>query len=199
MDATLGVEMRAMLARLGGAWGWIVAYGVASVLAGVIAILWPGSTLVVIGIIFALQLLVAAIYQFVFAFAIPDEIGWLRALMALLAILSFIVAVYLFGHVLLTLLILATLLGIYWVAQGIIELFVAIGHPELRGRAWMLLSGILSIAAGGVVIVFPATSLVFLTLVLGIWLVIFGVILITRGWMLRSLVSKTIGAAKPAM
>jgi len=161
--------------------------------------LWPGSTLVVIGIIFALQLLVAAIYQFVFAFAIPDEIGWLRALMALLAILSFIVAVYLFGHVLLTLLILATLLGIYWVAQGIIELFVAIGHPELRGRAWMLLSGILSIAAGGVVIVFPATSLVFLTLVLGIWLVIFGVILITRGWMLRSLVSKTIGAAKPAM
>src|SRR6266849_483811 len=46
MDTTRGDEMTAMLGRLGSAWGWIVAYGVASLLAGVIAVAWPSSTLV---------------------------------------------------------------------------------------------------------------------------------------------------------
>lgn len=176
-----------MLARLGGAWGWIVAYGVASVLAGIIAVLWPGATVVVIAIVFAAQLLVAAVYQFVFAFALPKESGWLRALVAALAIASFAVALFLFGHVGLTLFILGTLLGAYWIAQGAIQLFIAIEHPELQGRVWVLVSGVLSVIAGGVVVLFPTTSLVFLTVVLGVWLVIFGATLIMRGWVLRSL------------
>jgi len=186
MDTALGGDMQKTLRRLGAAWGWIVAYGVASLLAGVIAIVWPSSTLVVIAIIFAAQLVVAAVYQFVFAFAIPTRSGWLRALIALIAILSFVIGLYLLGHVGLTLLLLAILLGVYWIAQGIVELFVAVEHPELRGRVWTVLSGILSIIAGGVVIIFPGTSLVFVTYVLGFWLIIFGVTLIARGWFLRS-------------
>ncbi len=186
MDTTRGGEMKAVLARLGGAWGWIVAYGVASLLAGVIAVLWPSSTLVVIAIIFAAQLLVGAVYQFVFAFAIPNEIGWLRALIALLSVFSFVVAIYLLGRVGLTLLVLAILLGIYWITLGVIELFLAIGRSEIRGRAWIGITGILSVVAGGVVVIFPISSLFFLTIFLGFWLVIFGVTLIVRGFGLRS-------------
>src|SRR5260370_7102227 len=112
MDTTQRGEMKAILARLGSAWGWIVAYGVASLLAGVIAVAWPSSTLVVIAIIFAVQLLVGAVYQFVFAFAIPNENGWLRALIALLSVFSFVVSIYLLGHVGLTLLVLPTLFAL---------------------------------------------------------------------------------------
>jgi uncharacterized membrane protein HdeD (DUF308 family) len=189
MDATRGGEITAMLARLGGAWGWIVAYGVATVVAGAIAVVWPNSTLVVIAIIFAAQLVVGAIYQFVFAFAIPNETGWLRALFALLSVFSFVVAIYLFGHVGLTLLVLATLIGIYWIVLGVIELFLAIGHSDVRWRPWIAITGILSIVAGGVVVIFPVSSLFFLTIFLGFWLAIFGVTLIVRGiglrWMAR--------------
>src|SRR6266851_2818983 len=162
MDTTRGDEMTAMLGRLGSAWGWIVAYGVASLLAGVIAVAWPSSTLVVIAIIFAAQLLVGAVYQFVFAFAIPSESGWLRALIALLSVFSFVVAIYLLGHVGMTLLVLATLVGIYWIALGVIELFLAVGHSEVRWRPWIAITGILSIVAGGVVVIFPVSSLFFL-------------------------------------
>lgn len=183
-------DMSSVLARLGGAWGWIVAYGVLSVLAGVIAIVWPGATLVVIAVVFALQLLIGAIYQFVFAFAIPHESGWLRALVALLAILSLVVALYLLGHVGLTLLLLAVLLGAYWIVQGAIELFVAIGHSEIPSRLWIIASGILSVVAGGVVVLFPGSSLFFITIVLGVWLVFFGAMLIGRGWLLRSLAGR---------
>jgi uncharacterized membrane protein HdeD (DUF308 family) len=181
-----GTDMGAALARLGKAWGWIVAYGVLSLLAGLVAIVWPGATLVVIAIVFALQLLVGAVYQFVFVFAIPQESGWLRALVALVAILSLVVSVYLLGHVGLTLLVLAILLGAYWIAQGAIELFIALGHPEIRNRTWVVVSGLLSVVAGVIVAVFPGISLFTLTIVLGAWLVFFGAILIGRGWMLRS-------------
>lgn len=186
MDATRGGEMTTMLGRLGRAWGWVVAYGVASLLAGVIAVAWPSSTLVVIAIIFAAQLLVGAVYQFVFAFAIPSESGWLRALIALLSVFSFVVAIYLLGHVGLTLLLLATLVGIYWIALGVIELFLAIGHSDVRWRPWIGITGVLSIVAGGVVVIFPISSLFFLTIFLGFWLVLFGLMLIVRGVGLRS-------------
>src|SRR5260370_27792820 len=101
-----GTDMESALARLGLTWGWIVAYGALSVLAGGVAIVWPGSTLVVIAGVFSLQLLVGAVYQFVFVFAIPQEGGWVRGLGALIAVLSPVVFVYLVGHVWLALLLL---------------------------------------------------------------------------------------------
>lgn len=185
MDATARREARFYFERLGRAWGWIVAYGVLSILAGIIAIVYPGATLVVIAIIFALQLLVTAVFQFVFAFTVPRESGWLRALYVVLAIVSFVVALYLIGHVGLTLLLLAILLGAYWIAQGAIELLFGIEHPELSSRFWVIASGVLSIVAGGIVVLLPGISLLFLTIVLGVWLILFGVGLAFRGWRLR--------------
>lgn len=185
MDAGSGV--RTYFVRLGRAWGWLVAYGVLSILAGIIALVYPGATLVAIAIIFALQLLLTSIFQFVFAFTVPAESPWLRALFVLLSIVSFALALYLLGHVGLTLLLLAVLLGAYWIASGVIEVLYGIEHPALSGRLWVIVFGVLSILAGGVVIIFPGSSLVFLTFVLGFWLILLGIGLIIRGFSLRSL------------
>ena len=183
----MGSGLEAMLSGVGRAWGWILAFGVISILVGLAALLWPGETLVVVAVVFAVQLIVSAIFGFAAAFAIPGESGWLRALQALLAILSFVIGVYLIGHVSLSLLVLAFLLGFYWMFHGITELFVAVGHSELPGRAWMIVSGILSIVAGGFVVVAPGISLFTLTLVLGIWLIVFGVLGVIRAVHIRSL------------
>jgi uncharacterized membrane protein HdeD (DUF308 family) len=191
MDAATGMGVRHYFVRLGGAWGWLVGYGVLSILAGIIALVWPGATLVAIAIIFAIQLLLTSIFQFVFAFTVPRESGWLRALFALLAIISFVISIYLLGHAGLTLLLLAILLGAYWIAQGIIELLLGIEHPEMPGRVWILVFGVLSILAGAVVALFPGTSLVFLTYVLGFWLILLGVGLVLRGWTFRATARST--------
>lgn len=186
MSTLMGSDVEAALRRLGSAWAWILAFGVLSILAGLVAIFWPGATLLVIAIVFAVQLIVAGVFRFVGAFAIPGETGWLRALQAILAVLSFVVGVYLLGHMALSLLVLAFVLGFYWTVHGVIELFVAIGHPELPGRAWMILSGLLGIAAGVLLIVLPGISLFVLTLVLGVWLVLFGVMLALQAFRVRS-------------
>jgi uncharacterized membrane protein HdeD (DUF308 family) len=198
MSAVMGSDLEAMLRSIGRAWTWILAFGVISILVGLAAIFWPGATLVAIAIVFAVQLIVGAVFRFAATFAVPGESGWLKGLQALLAILSFVVGVYLLGHVSLSLLVLAILLGAYWMANGIIELFLAVGHAELPGRAWLILSGVLSIVAGVIVVVAPGISLFTLTVVLGVWLVVFGAIAVIRALQARSAVHGLGSGAVPA-
>ena len=186
MSTLMGADLEGMLKRVGQAWAWILAFGVISVLVGLAALFWPGATLVVVAIVFAVQLVVASVFRFAAAFAVPAESGWLRALQALLAVLSFAIGIYLLGHVSLSLLILALLLGFYWMFHGITDLFTAIGHSELPGRAWIILSGILSIVVGVILVVAPGISLFALTLVLGVWLIVFGVVAVIRSLQIRS-------------
>jgi uncharacterized membrane protein HdeD (DUF308 family) len=170
MSTVMGSDLEGTLRSIGRAWSWILAFGVISIVA----------------IVFAVQLIVGAVFRFAAAFAVPDESGWLRALQALLAILSFVVGIYLLGHVGLSLLVLAILLGAYWIAHGIIDLFLAVGHAELPGRAWVILSGVLSIVAGLIVAILPGISLFTLTIVLGAWLVVLGVMAVIRAVQIRS-------------
>jgi uncharacterized membrane protein HdeD (DUF308 family) len=199
MSVGIGNEFEAALRTVGRAWAWLLAFGIISILAGLAAILWPSATLLIIAIVFAVQLIVGGIFRFVLAFAIPGETGWLRALQAFLAILSFVVGLFLVGHLVLSLLVLAIVLGAYWIVHGVIELFVAIGHRELPGRAWMILSGVLGVVAGAILIVAPGISLFALTIVLGVWITLFGVLLPTRGWKFRpTTTALTSGTLRPS-
>ena len=61
-----------VLASIGRHWGWIMAFGVLTLLAGVAVLAWPGRTLVVIAVLFGVQLIVTGIFRFVAAFAADD-------------------------------------------------------------------------------------------------------------------------------
>ena len=176
-----------MLARIGRHWGWVLFYGLITVLAGVAVLAWPGATLLVIAVLFGVQLIFAGFFRFVSAFAAGDEGGGTRVLMALLGVLSVIIGLWAVRHVLLTLLALIVLLGIFWVVNGTIELFTALSQRGLPQRGWVAAMGVLSILAGIVVLIYPGESLLTLTIVLGIWLLIYGVMEITAAFRLRRL------------
>ncbi len=143
-----------VLGRLGRHWGWIFAYGVITVVAGIAVLAWPGPTLLVIAILVGIQLVVLGIFRFVAAFG-PDLTAGARILYALLGVLSLIIGLYALRHVLITLLALGLLLGIFWVANGAVELFTALSHREVHHRGWMSILGLLSIVAGLVLLVYP--------------------------------------------
>ena len=125
-----------MIARLGRKWGWVLAYGIITLAAGVAVLVWPSETLLVIAVLFGVQLIVSGIFRFVAALAIDDLSGGTRVLLALLAVLSIIVGLWAVRHVDLTLLALAVLLGIFWVVNGTIELFTALSHSGMPQRGW---------------------------------------------------------------
>jgi uncharacterized membrane protein HdeD (DUF308 family) len=175
-----------MLAQLGRHWGWILAYGIITLLAGIAALAWPGETLLVIAVVFGIQLIVSGLFRFVSAFATTDITGGTRVLLALLGVLSIIIGLWAVRHALLTLLALVVLLGIFWVVNGAIEIFTALSHHEMPERGWTASMGILSVIAGIIVLAYPGLSLVSLAVILGIWLAVFGVMEIVAAFRIRS-------------
>jgi uncharacterized membrane protein HdeD (DUF308 family) len=179
-----------MLARLGRQWGWVLAYGVVTLLAGIAALAWPGATLLVIAVLFGVQLILSGIFRFVAALATDELAGGTRVLLALLGILSVIIGLWAVRHVLLTLLALTVFLGIFWVVNGTIEIFTALSHRGLPERGWTTVMGLLSVIAGLIVLAFPGLTLLGLAIILGIWLVIFGVMEVVAAFRLRALRSR---------
>ena len=142
-------------------------------------------TLLVIAVLFGVQLIVSGIFRLVAAFAIDEASAGTRVLLALLGILSIVVGLWAVRHVLVTLLALIIFLGIYWVVSGTIDIFTALSHREMPDRGWTVFMGLLSIAAGIIVLVWPALSLFGLAVILGVWLVVFGIMEIVAAFRLR--------------
>jgi uncharacterized membrane protein HdeD (DUF308 family) len=187
VDRTQRTDAADVLAGIGRHWGWVLVFGIITVLAGLLTLVWPGRTIVVLAVLFGAQLVVAGIFRFVAALASDDETGATRVLLALLGVLSFIVGLYALRHVLLTIAALALLLGIFWIVNGAVEVFAALSHRGMQGRGWTIFMGLLSVLAGVVVLVYPAISLATLAIVLGFWLVVFGIMEIVLAFRLRSL------------
>jgi uncharacterized membrane protein HdeD (DUF308 family) len=174
------------VARVGRHWGWVLAFGIITLVIGIVALVWPGRTLLVVAVLFGIQLIVMGIFRFVAAFASEDVSGGSRALLALLGVLSLIIGLYAARHVLVTLLALALILGIFWIVSGAVELFTALSHRQLAHRGWNAVMGIVSVLAGIVVLVYPGISLLVLAVVLGIWLIVFGAMQIMVAFRIRS-------------
>ena len=126
---TLRLDLRDQLAKFGRSWGWFAFFGVVSIVAGVLALAWPGRTLIVLGVLFGAQLVVGGIFRLVGAVTFDEGSGSARALAAVLGVFGLLVGLYALRHIVITVLALGLVLGIYWVIDGVMELFTAIEHP----------------------------------------------------------------------
>jgi uncharacterized membrane protein HdeD (DUF308 family) len=174
------------IAQLGKHWGWLLAYGILTLLAGVVVLAWPAETLLVIAVLFGIQLIVSGIFRFVAALATDDLTGGTRVLLALLGVLSIIIGLWAVRHVLLTLLALTVFLGIYWIISGVIDIFTSLSHRGMPSRGWTAFTGVLSAIAGIIVLAYPGITLYTLAVILGVWLIIFGVMEMVSAFRLRS-------------
>jgi uncharacterized membrane protein HdeD (DUF308 family) len=94
--------------------------------------------------------------------------------------------VYALRHLLVTIVALALIVGIFWIVNGAVEIFAALSDDMMPGRGWTMLMGLVSVAAGLVVLVWPDISLVTLAVVLGIWLLVLGLREVVLAFQLRS-------------
>lgn len=187
MTTTLGQEPTDLISQVGRHWGWVLAYGILTLLAGVAVLAWPSETLLVIAVLFGVQLIISGIFRFVGALASDDLTGGTRVMLALLGVLSIIIGLWAVRHAVLTLVALIVFLGIFWVINGLIEIFAAISHRDMPDRGWSVLMGVLSAIAGIIVLAYPGLTLVGLAVILGIWLLVFGILEIMAAFRLRKL------------
>jgi uncharacterized membrane protein HdeD (DUF308 family) len=173
------------MAQVGRAWWWPAFFGVVSIVAGVLALAWPGPTLLVLAVLFGVELIVWGIYRLIGAVTFGDESGGARVLWAVLGVLSLLLGFYALRHIVITLLSLGLLLGIFWLVDGIGLVISAAEHRNMPGRGLSLLSGVLGIIAGLILLVWPAISILTLAVLAGVWLVVLGVTQLTVAVQLR--------------
>src|SRR5271157_3698674 len=155
---------------------WVYAVrGIAAILFGIMALIWPGPTLAVLILLFGAYAFVDGVALLV-ALARGDVLArshkWITGIMGAFGIVVAIVTLIWPGMTALTLL---YLVAIWAIAMGILQIAAAIEfRREIDGEFFVVLGGILTIVFGGLLVAFPGTGLLSLVWLVGFWAELFG-------------------------
>ena len=175
--------------------------GVAAIAFGVLAIALPGLALLGFVLLFGFYAIADGVLHLADAVSpARRRLSRPRWVAVVMAIISFAAGAFALTMPGLTAITLLFIIGAWAAATGVMEIIAA---ATLRGRAassrWLLgLAGVVSIAFGILVMAFPGAGALAMVLWIGVFAIVFGVILIAEGiraWRARSAASK---AAAPA-
>ncbi|PWI16559.1 hypothetical protein DI272_22140 [Streptomyces sp. Act143] len=166
------------------AWQVVLVTGLASLVLGILVLVWPGSTLLATGILFGVYLVISGVFQLVSAFGTHRTTG-LRVLAFISGALSILLGLFCFRGPMQSILLLALWIGIGWLIRGITQTLAAASDPSMPARGWQVFLGILTFVAGIVLIDSPFESVAVLTVVGGIWLVAVGIVEIVTAVRMR--------------
>ena len=176
--------MSTMLARN---W-WVLALrGVLAIIFGVLALIWPGLTLFVLITMFGAYALVDGIFAVIAGIASygRNERWWAVLLEGVAGIILGVLTFLWPGT---TALVLVYFIAAWALLTGVFEIAAAIRlRKEIEGEWMMVLSGILSIIFGLFLVVAPGAGALGLTLVIGAYAIVFGILLLILAFRLRKL------------
>ena len=102
------------------------------------------------------------------------------------ACLSILIGLLVLHHTFQTVAVVGFIVGIFWVIAGVTQLVAGFEAP--RGeRAWLLLIGAIGTIVGIITLVYPGLSLVIIAVLMGIWLILFGILQLIVGLQIRKL------------
>jgi uncharacterized membrane protein HdeD (DUF308 family) len=165
-------------------WKSVLLTGILSIVLGALVLAWPGASILVAAIFFGAYLLVNGISQVFHAFTMHAAAGG-RVLLFISGAAALILAVLCFRSIQDSILLLAIWIGIGFIFRGVSTAASAVSDPDMPGRAWEIVIGLISLVAGVVVLASPFSSLATLTLVVGVWLVVIGAIEIVSAFGIR--------------
>ncbi|GAA3767461.1 HdeD family acid-resistance protein [Streptomyces chiangmaiensis] len=166
------------------AWQVVLATGVASLILGILVLVWPGPSLLAAGVLFGLYLIISGVLQLASAFGTHKTTS-LRVLAFISGALSILLGLFCFRGPMESILLLALWIGIGWLIRGITQIVAAAHDPAVPARGWQIFLGVVTFVAGIVLIDSPFTSIAVLTLVAGWWLVVVGVVEIVTAIRIR--------------
>jgi uncharacterized membrane protein HdeD (DUF308 family) len=172
-------DVMLMLSR---SWQLGVFVGLVTLVLGIIVTLKPTTSLNVICVILGILVLVAGVFRLIRSLD-PNEAH--RALTAVLGLAFVVIGVLLIRHLHMTRTLVALIIGIVWIVQGVVDLMAGFGGRSGSGRFFTIFVGVVSLAAGIVVIAVPETSITVLTVLLGIWFIVIGLLEIAASFYVR--------------
>jgi uncharacterized membrane protein HdeD (DUF308 family) len=162
----------------------LILLGVLAIIVGILALAWPGVTILALVVLFAIYAFIAAGLQAVRAFTSATGGPVFGHLLLMLIDLAAGVLALLWPAP--TALVLVLVVGIWALVAGFTEIFAAFGSDETAGtRALFLLGGLVWVVFGAVLLAWPGPGTVTLALLFGIFAIVYGVSHIATGIRLR--------------
>jgi uncharacterized membrane protein HdeD (DUF308 family) len=161
---------------------WLFVRGIAAILFGVLAFIWPGITLLVLVLLYGAYALVDGVAALVLALRgrrPKDTPLWTIVLVGIAGIAAGIITFLWPG---ITALALLVVVAAWAIVRGIFEIVAAVRlRKEIDGE-WLLgLAGALSIVFGVLLLLQPAAGLLALVWLVGIYSIIAGILYISLG------------------
>jgi uncharacterized membrane protein HdeD (DUF308 family) len=172
-----------MLEVLSQKWWTVALRGLVAIVFGIVALAYPGATLVSLAMVFGAYAFVDGVFAIVSAFGHRGrEVVWY----VLDGILGIAVGVATFVFPGVTAQAMVLLIGVWAILTGIFEVIAGFELPIKRD--WLLvLAGIASIVFGVLVFAYPVTGALAIAWLIGAYALVFGVSMLAFGIRLRSL------------
>lgn len=157
--------------------------GLLALILGILILVWPGKTAIVVTAIFAIYAIAAGLVYIGLGVFTAGKGGWARIGHILLGLVFIVAGVVAFFNLGVTAAWFATfvgiLVGIVWIIEGIVSLST-LGLAASKG--WTIFFAIISIIAGIVLLFSPLWGAIVLWWLLGISAVVLGIIQIVRAF-----------------
>jgi uncharacterized membrane protein HdeD (DUF308 family) len=177
---------RKMTATLSRNWWVLLVRGIAAILFGIAALIWPGLALVTLVLLFAAYAFVDGIFTIIFALQHRNQPRWWVTLIE--GIIGVIAGIAAFLWPDMASFVLLNFIAFWAILTGIMEIILAIRlREEIQGEFWMGLGGLLSILFGVLILLFPGAGALSIVWMIAAYAIVFGVILVILAFRIRSL------------
>jgi uncharacterized membrane protein HdeD (DUF308 family) len=169
-------------------WQASLILGLFTLILGVIIAFRPTQSLTAIAALLGVVMLVGGIYHIVRALGGHEHERVWRGIAGVLFVLTGLV---LLRHLHLSVALIGLFIGFTWIIQGVTSLMEGFSRARSSGeRGWSVIFGIVSLAAGIIVVFAPIGSLATLTVFLGIWFIVMGILEIVGSLAVRRALRK---------
>jgi uncharacterized membrane protein HdeD (DUF308 family) len=179
------IESRTLGRLLADTW-WLVALrGVAAVIFGILAFVWPKITLLTLIWLFGVYALINGVLALVQAFTGPKEGRRTGALVfdGIISIAAGVIALVVPGFTALALLL---LIAAWAIVGGIFEIVTAVRLRKVIRHEWMMIAaGVISVIFGVLLILQPAVGALAMIWWIGGFAIVFGILLVALSFRLR--------------
>jgi uncharacterized membrane protein HdeD (DUF308 family) len=183
-------------------WWAVVVRGIVAILFGLVAIAWPGITLIALVILFGVYAFVDGVFALGAAISGDRGVGWgtfgpslidgrsrvHRGWLALEGGVGILAGIVAFAWPGVTTLALLWVIVVWALITGVLKIVTAVRlRRDMTGESLLLVSGALSVLLGILLAVWPASGALALVILIGIYALVFGIAQITLGVRLRRL------------
>jgi uncharacterized membrane protein HdeD (DUF308 family) len=176
-----------MLSNISRRWWVLLLRGILAIALGIVAMVWPGITLVALVYVFGTFSLIDGVLALVIGFRGESDgtVWWTMVVLGLIAIAAGIIA---FVYPITALVALLAIVAAAAILRGVLEIVAAVRLRKEIDDEWVLgLSGVLSILFGALILYRPDAGLIAMALLIGAYMLAIGVLAVALSLRLRKM------------